>query len=185
MRYICFNLCADFYSNFAYVIDIGSNFWVVLDICLNFYVLKIYLSLLKVMNPKYVKHMLKLGYYHWPTTLLHNLSGFLYLFSLKNSGWFLTKTLVVMGWLPELPEFHTIFTTNYHVDFDFFFWEQNYYFKVVQLWQPFVSKWAKHYFKVGQSSVKWSDPGHFPKVQGKLIFSFPYFWDLKITKLSL
>ena len=50
MRYICFNLCADFYSNFAYVIDIGSNFWVVLDICLNFYVLKIYLSLLKVMN---------------------------------------------------------------------------------------------------------------------------------------
>ena len=23
------------------------------------------------------------------------------------------------------------------------------------------------------SSVKWSDPGHFPKAQGKFIFSFP------------
>ena len=26
---------------------------------------------------------------------------------------------------------------------------------------------------VPKSSVKWSNPGHFPKAQGKLIFSFP------------
>ena len=36
----------------------------------------------------------------------------------------------------------------------------------------------------GDSSVKWSDSGHFPKPQGKLIFSFPCTLFLH-TKLSL
>ena len=67
-------------------------------------VLKICPIFLKAMNiysnfPKYVKHLLKLGYYHWPTTFLYTPSVFLYLFSPKNSEWFLTKTLVAMGWL--------------------------------------------------------------------------------------
>ena len=67
-------------------------------------VLKICTRFLKAMNtysnfPKYVKHLMKLGYYHWPTTLLYTPTVFLYLFSPKNSEWFLTKTLVAMGWL--------------------------------------------------------------------------------------
>ena len=46
-----------------------------------------------------------------------------------------------------LPEFHTIFTTNYHVTFKIF-WEQIYYFKVGQ---KVISKWGRNsYFKVGQ-----------------------------------
>ena len=147
MRYICFNLCADFYSNFAYVIDIGSNFWVVLDICLNFYVLKIYLSLLKVMN--FYSRIPNTWNICWNLAIIIDLPlcytislVFLYLFSLKNSGWFLTKTLVVMGWLPELPKFHTIFTTNYHVDFDFF-WGN----KII------ISKWCSFDNLLFQSGV--------------------------------
>ena len=55
-----------------------------------------------------------------------------------------------------LPEFHSIFTTNYHVAFKIF-WEQNYHFKVgqkvVPKWDSFenFSKWHRDsYFKVGQ-----------------------------------
>ena len=69
MRYICFNLCADFYSNFAYVIDIGSNFWGCARYLLKLLRVKNLLKPFKgyellFKNPKYVKHMLKLGYYH-------------------------------------------------------------------------------------------------------------------------
>ena len=42
-----------------------------------------------------------------------------------------------------LPEFHTIFTTNYHVVFKS-------YFKLRQLRQPLISKWSKRYLKKKQ-----------------------------------
>ena len=48
---------------------------------------------------KYVKYLLKLGYHHWSTTLLHTTNFFIPIFLLKNSGWFLTKTLFTMSWL--------------------------------------------------------------------------------------
>ena len=81
-------------------------------------VLKICPSFLKAMNiysnfPKYVKHLLKLGYYHWPTILLRTPSVFLYLFSLKNSEWFLTKTLVAMDWLHSGRNYST--QVSYHL----------------------------------------------------------------------
>ena len=94
------------YSNFAYEIDICSNFCIVL-------------------HSKCVKNMLRLlkGYKHlfklpnawnicWNLAIINDLPFatqslpyaytyvFLYLFSLKNSRWFLTKMLLVaMGWL--------------------------------------------------------------------------------------
>ena len=54
--------------------------------------------------------------------------------------------------------------------------------------------WGLHHFDpyslFPRSSVKWSDPGHFPKAQGKFIFSFSYtlfyiFLAPKNYKLSL
>ena len=109
-----------------------------------------------------MKHLLKLGYHHWPNTLLHTRSGFLYLFSLKNSGWFLTKTLVAMGWLHSGR--HLVTRVCYHLYNQLSCGFYNFlgtkwlfqsgaksYFKVAQLRQPFVSKWGKRYFKLGQS----------------------------------
>ena len=111
-----------------------------------------------------MKHLLKLGYHHWPNTLLHTPSGFLYLFSLKNSGWFLTKTLVAMGWLHSGR--HLVTRVCYHLYNQLSCGFYNFlgtkwlfqsgakrYFKVAQLRQPFVSKWGKRYFKVGQMQL--------------------------------
>ena len=94
-----------------------------------------------------MKHLLKLSYYHWPTTMLHTPSGFLYLFSLKHSVWFQTKTLVAMVWLYSgrnhvtLPEFHNIFISNYHVAFE------------ILRDKIFVSKWSKKLFQSGAASA--------------------------------
>ena len=59
-----------------------------------------------------------------------------------------------------LPEFHTIFTINYQVAFKIFFGTKllfqsgaERYFKVGHLRQPFISKWGKRYFKVGQRQL--------------------------------
>ena len=135
-----------------------------------------------------MKHLLKLGYHHWPNTLLHTPSGFLYLFSLKNSGWFLTKTLVAMGWLHSGR--HLVTRVCYHLYNQLSCGFYNFlgtkwlfqsgaksYFKVAQLRQPFVSKWGKRYFKVGQmqlfqiGSVFISKWGNYFKVGQKLFQS--------------
>ena len=111
-----------------------------------------------------MKHLLKLGYHHWPNTLLHTPSGFLYLFSLKNSGWFLTKTLVAMGWLHSGRHLVTRVCYHFYNQLSCGFYNflgtkwlfqsgAKSYFKVAQLRQPFVSKWGKRYFKVGQMQL--------------------------------
>ena len=111
-----------------------------------------------------MKHLLKLGYHHWPNTLLHTPSGFLYLFSLKNSGWFLTKTLVAMGWLHSGRHLVTRVCYHFYNQLSCGFYNflgtkwlfqsgAKSYFKVAQLRQPFVSKWDKRYFKVGQMQL--------------------------------
>ena len=58
-----------------------------------------------------------------------------------------------------LPKFHTIFTTNHHVALIYLGTELLFqsgtksYFKVGQIQQLFMSKWARCYFKVGQRQL--------------------------------
>ena len=118
---------------------------------------------------KYVKYLLKLGYHHWSTTLLHTTNFFIPIFLLKNSGWFLTKTLFTMSWLHSGR--NQVTQDSYHLYSQVFLiiysWllklfiskflgaaSKTIYFKVGQaLFQSGIEavtpKWATVYFKVG------------------------------------
>ena len=95
--------------------------------------------------PKYLKHLLKLGYYHWPTTLLPTTSGFLYLFSPKNSQWFLTKMLVPISYL-RFGRNH-----NNRVSYDLYN-QSSRSFKIFGN-RIFISKWDKKLFQSGADST--------------------------------
>ena len=106
--------------------------------------------------PKYVEHLLKPGYYHSATTLLHTSSVFFIPIFTKEFRMISNKSVggdgLITFWKNPLLEFHTIFTTNCHVVFKIF-WEQNYYFKVG--WKA-ISKWDSFdnfLFQIGASVI--------------------------------
>ena len=85
-----------------------------------------------------------------------------------------------------LPEFHTIFTTNYHIALKFlgtkllFQSGTKSYFKVGQIRQLFISKWDKCYFKVShclsQSGAKFISKWAVNSKWGKIFFKVGQFF---------
>ena len=141
--YLCFNLCVGYLLQ----LRICDRHLLKLLGCARYLLklqnaLKIYSSFLKVIQFSQICETFAAIWqlsltFHFAT---HSLCFFIPIF-IKESRMISNKNGCCdsCGFETTLPEFHIIFTTNYHVAFKIF-WEQSYFFKAGQLRQTFITK---------------------------------------------